>query len=118
MDKLVNQKPLRATSGEVVYTLPSPEDMVARGRSIEILRCVISDIRDKVWKLRSELIKEGHFKDDGITRDCRDVDAFLTASISKLYEWTILYPKWAEHKREQLEHPEIYVIREGLQSRG
>lgn len=108
------QKDTKATSGQVIFTLPSPEDMEKRGKELESLRSELATIRGKVDDLRSLLIKEGHFDDDGITRDYRDVNTFLTAAISRLYESAIGFPKWAETKREMLTHPEIYMIREGL----
>jgi hypothetical protein len=111
---IISAKTLKATSGEVVYTLPSPEQMEKRGRYIEELRMKMSDIRSKLDDIRYDLRREGYSNDDGFTSDLRDVNAFMTAGISRLYDAVIVYPKWAAIKREKLSHPETYVIIEGF----
>lgn len=98
-----------ALYGEVVYTRPSPEELDEAAHRLEVIRSNISVLRDEVRNLeRAWAPTAAH------DQTYRDVQGLLTAALMMLHEPGTRFPKWAERKRNQLAHPETYVVREGF----
>lgn len=102
-----------ATTGQVIHKRPSPEELDFAGIRIAAIRSNIFVLRTELQNFRKAWAP--HESDD---KTYRDVEGLLTAALVMLYEPKQRFPNWATTKREQLAHPETYVIEEGFSTGG